>query len=93
MSEQAVGRRKKDRHSARARYERGVSIWTEIRMRAEAEFVTERVKLCDQFKRNDSYIWSNLRTKCHLDGEGKPPGYIYSTSEGVMKDPSVSSSR
>ena len=51
--------RKKDRHSARARDERGVSIWTELRMRAgvcaEAEFVTERVNLCYQFKRNDSY--------------------------------------
>ena len=27
-------KRQKDRHSARARDERGVSIWTEIRMRA-----------------------------------------------------------
>ena len=40
-------KRQKDRHSARARDERGVSIGTEIRMRAgellgNADFVTER---------------------------------------------------
>ena len=63
MSEQAerqaqrlcVGGRKKDRHSARARGERGVSIWTIThacrRVAAEAEYVTERVNLCG----NDSY--------------------------------------
>ena len=57
----ALGR-KKDRHSARAQDERGVSIWAESRMRwgellenaDRAEFVTERVNLCDQLKRNDS---------------------------------------
>ena len=42
-----VKRQKEDRHSARARDERGVSIWTELRMRAgelleNAESVTER---------------------------------------------------